>query len=144
MTELERKALMGDEQAQEECTRQGIVLPCPFCGSEWTQVRRIGWENTPSPFKTGYRGECTVCYAVSEAYITREEALSHWNTRPAPPIGRCAECVFWCKGTSVGEKCACQWLSTFCTEINTNSIVYTESDDFCSQFEMKGSKDNEA
>lgn len=38
MTELERKALMGDEQAQEECTRQGIVLPCPFCGSEWTQV----------------------------------------------------------------------------------------------------------
>lgn len=92
MTELERRALLGDQAAQRECTEKGIVLPCPFCGSEWTQVRRIGWENTPSPFKTGYRGECTVCHAVSDAYITREEALSNWNNRPAPPIGRCDDC----------------------------------------------------
>lgn len=33
MTELERRALLGDRQAQEECTRLGIVLPCPFCGN---------------------------------------------------------------------------------------------------------------
>ena len=32
MTELERRALLGDQEAQKECTEQGIVLPCPFCG----------------------------------------------------------------------------------------------------------------
>lgn len=34
MTELERRALMGDKKAQEECTEKGIVLPCPFCGKK--------------------------------------------------------------------------------------------------------------
>ena len=32
--ELIRRALLGDQEAQEECTRRGIVLPCAFCGSE--------------------------------------------------------------------------------------------------------------
>ena len=32
MTELERRALMGDKQAQEECTQEGILLPCHVCG----------------------------------------------------------------------------------------------------------------
>lgn len=27
MTDIEIRALLGDRQAQEECTRQGIVLP---------------------------------------------------------------------------------------------------------------------
>ena len=30
--ELIRRALMGDKQAQEECTEKGIALPCPLCG----------------------------------------------------------------------------------------------------------------
>lgn len=34
MTELERKALLGDKEAQEECTEKGIVLPCPCCGGK--------------------------------------------------------------------------------------------------------------
>ena len=33
MTDLERRALLGDRQAQEECTEKGIMLPCPFCGA---------------------------------------------------------------------------------------------------------------
>lgn len=36
MTELERKALLGDKGAQRECTEEGIVLPCPFCGEKPT------------------------------------------------------------------------------------------------------------
>ena len=32
MTDLERRALLGDRQAQEGCTRRGILLPGPFCG----------------------------------------------------------------------------------------------------------------
>ena len=34
MTDLVRRALLGDRESQEECTKQGIVLPCPFCGGE--------------------------------------------------------------------------------------------------------------
>lgn len=34
MTDLIRRALMGDKQAQNECTAQYIALPCPFCGKE--------------------------------------------------------------------------------------------------------------
>lgn len=30
MTELERRALLGDREAQEECARKGILLQCPF------------------------------------------------------------------------------------------------------------------
>ena len=30
MGNLVRKALMGNKQAQEECTAKGIALPCPF------------------------------------------------------------------------------------------------------------------
>lgn len=32
--ELIRRALMGEKQAQEECTEKGIVLPCPICGGD--------------------------------------------------------------------------------------------------------------
>ena len=32
MTDLERRALLGDKEAQKECTEKGIVLTCPVCG----------------------------------------------------------------------------------------------------------------
>ena len=32
--ELIRRALLGSREAQQECTEKGIVLPCPFCGSD--------------------------------------------------------------------------------------------------------------
>ena len=38
MTEFERKAMLGDKQAQEECTRKGIVLSCPFCGVQKIKI----------------------------------------------------------------------------------------------------------
>lgn len=34
LKELIHRALLGDEQAQQECTEKGIVLPCPFCKGE--------------------------------------------------------------------------------------------------------------
>ena len=34
MDSLVRKALLGDREAQRECTEKGIVLPCPLCGNE--------------------------------------------------------------------------------------------------------------
>ena len=34
MTDLERRALLGDTEAQRECTEKGIVLPCWRCGGD--------------------------------------------------------------------------------------------------------------
>lgn len=116
MTALERRALLGDKAAQEECTRRGIALCCPKCGSKWTQVRHMGW-GRPSAFGTGYRVECTDCLVVNGAHKTKKEALADWNSRPAPPIGRCEECA----NRHSSEFCECR-----------------DDQEFCSDFEPKG------
>lgn len=89
MSELERRALLGDRQAQEECTRQWIVLPCPFCGSE------------DDVFFTGSVYGCAKCeFIFSMMASEKSEALLKWNTRPAPPIGRCKDCKHQGSGDS--------------------------------------------
>lgn len=132
MTELERKALLGDKEAQKECTEKGITLPCQFCGSKYTQVRYMGWENYPSPFEAGYRGECTDCHALTGAYKTKEEALVAWNTRPALPIGRCGECKHF-----INMECTNEALSTDHEGGASYSLNFDEYD-YCSYFEPKG------
>lgn len=75
--ELIRRALMGDKQAQEECTAKGIALPCPCCGRVEQAIINGG-----------------VVYHVHADCLmdARLVPLHKWNTRPAPPIGRCGEC----------------------------------------------------
>ena len=34
MTDIERRALLGDAEAQRECTEKGIVLRCWRCGGD--------------------------------------------------------------------------------------------------------------
>lgn len=106
--ELIRRALMGEKQAQEECTEKGIVLPCPFCGNENNIISNWGM----------FRVWCPHCKAKSEDTLTTRDALKSWNSRPAPPIGRCGECKNW-----NGGDCYRQEL--------------TKSDDFCSYFEPR-------
>lgn len=124
MTVLERRALLGDAEAQRECTEKGIVLRCPLCGSIYTQVRHMGWSKPAQAFEAGYRGECTVCNAVSGAHTTEKEALADWNRRPAPPIGRCGECKHL---DNSGNHPVC-W--------HTNLPLKSEND-FCRYFEPK-------
>lgn len=66
------------------------LLPCPFCGSEYAQVRYIGgkWQE-PSAFDSGYRGECCDCGATTAAYGTEAEAIAAWNTRAV----RMCDCI---------------------------------------------------
>ena len=51
--ELKRRALLGDREAQQECTRSEIVLPCPKCGKDIVMKkskkgrRFYGCENNP-------------------------------------------------------------------------------------------------
>ena len=116
MTDLERRALLGDKQAQEECTRQGIVLPCPFCGRSKETVFKLAHSNLYAHKRTG---KC----ALDGMIIYN---LADWNTRPTPPIGRCKDCIFperWENGEGICP---------------INNYVGICEDDFCNVFEPKG------
>ena len=80
MTDLVRRALVGDRVAQEECTRQGIALPCPFCGGILTLHGTRGLEN---------QVVCAACNASTGWRIGEQAALTAWNTRRAMAIVRC-------------------------------------------------------
>lgn len=82
---LIRRALMGNKQAQRECTENGIVLPCPFCGGR--NIITSNWGM--------FRCWCPDCHSKSEDCLNAVDAIKSWNTRPAPPIGRCGECKNW-------------------------------------------------
>ena len=108
MTDLERRALLGDAKAQRECTEKGIVLRCPCCGGTARQHGRFcisyiecdscGLEScVMDENETDYD---TVPFKCTIAYKVREK----WNTRPAPPIGRCRECgAYTSEGPGVGH-----------------------------------------
>ena len=84
--ELIRRALMGSREAQQECTEKGIVLPCPFCGSDSKVFADIDL--------FGVRCVDSACigHDMRAEYYLRDRAIEDWNTRPAPPVGRCGEC----------------------------------------------------
>ena len=123
MDNLIRKALLGDEQTQEECTAKGIVLPCPCCKNESELLTEEGAFNGETPRQLYYI-RCKSCFLRSGLYTSKIAALSKWNTRPAPPIGRCGECMNTTRSGS-----------------NTIFCDYFEGDitpdDFCSCFEPR-------
>lgn len=172
MTDLERRALLGDKQAQEECTRQGIVLPCPHCRGNakvsFKDARFIGQNDigdkklvyrvqvicnkcrsrgkpiftepliNPNPYLTKlgncYHAESEVCAEVTNRFLPYVlEAVSEWNTRPAPPIGRCASCACWDENT-----CACESDA----DIEVAYHKYTDPNFFCGYYEQKGGEEN--
>lgn len=109
--ELIRCALLGNEEAQKQCTEKGIMLPCPWCNCKTSDLKRsqsIEW----------YWRKCRFCGAESSAQGTKSKANLSWNTRPTLPIGRCVECKNW-----NGGDCYRQEL--------------TKSNDFCSYFKPK-------
>lgn len=89
MDELIRRALLGSREAQQECTEKGIVLPCPFCGSDSKVFADIDL--------FGVRCVDSTCigHDMRAEYYFRDRAIEDWNTRPAPPIGRCRDCLWY-------------------------------------------------
>ena len=87
--ELIRRALLGSREAQQECTEKGIVLPCPFCGSDSKVFADIDL--------FGVRCVDSTCtgYDMRAEYYSRSRAIEDWNTRPAPPIGMCKDCLWY-------------------------------------------------
>lgn len=121
MTELERKALLGDIEAQRKCTEMGIILPCPFCGGRAILFECGGLH--------GVKRTDTTCigYDSIAEYGGSISAVKDWNTRPAPPIGRCGECK---NAPFLSSRIkGMRWCRKFRSDVNSN--------DFCSCFEPK-------
>lgn len=129
MTDLERRALLGDRQAQEECTRRGIVLACPFCGGEASVSCDPDGTVDAMGRTWAYTVVCNKCCATSGLGFSQIMMIKKWNTRPAPPIGRCKECSNWDKNTGECEAAA---------DIEVAYHKYTDPDFFCGDFEPKG------
>lgn len=91
--ELIRCALMGDKQAQEECTAKGIVLPCPFCGGKATMQQDITGRESYHVACSNVKDMCNLIAGLPMWSESEEDALKSWNARPAPPIGRCKDCI---------------------------------------------------
>ena len=143
MTELERKALMGDREAQRECTENGIILPCPCCKGN-ARVRYIGNNSGPLGYTSDvyYRSKpgfimCDKCGMSTSKMSYVYRALAKWNTRPAPPIGRCGECKHF-----INMECTNEALSTDHEGGASYSLNFDEYD-FCSYFEPKEREWNE-
>lgn len=80
MTDLERRALLGDQQAQEECTRRGIVPPCPCCKNKSELlVEEIAFDGE-APRNFHYI-RCKSCFLKSGLYTSVIAVLNKWNTR---------------------------------------------------------------
>ena len=136
MTDLERRALLGDQEAQKECTEKGIALPCPHCGAKDAEIIKYAFGRL--------RYECQSCHAATCLHGSAKMALVDWNTRPAPPIGRCSECKNWDEDYSYGLSrfgiymCAChEW-----SDPENGMTRYTGENDYCGHFEPKEREEN--
>lgn len=81
------------------------------------------------PFE--YSAFCEDCGVMPSVSEDKQVTISVWNTRPAPPIGRCGECNH--RYENELNKYVCE-------------ILDISSDDnfYCSYFEPKESEENES
>lgn len=129
--ELIRCALMGDKQAQEECTAKGIALPCPLCGGKAMMQQDITGRESYHVVCSNVKDMCNLIAGLPMWSESEEDALKVWNTRPAPPIGRCGECEFY---TVLGH---CKLHSQEPDQYGSGAYVEMLPDDFCSCFEPR-------
>lgn len=119
MTTLERRAILGDAEAQRECTEKGIVLTCACCGSTAHVLH-----------KSLYKVCCdnVLCGNETLWQFDKASAIGVWNTRPAPPIGRCWECgAYTSEGPGLG----------YCSDGTGKT-----DDGYCDCFYPKGGEEN--
>lgn len=121
--ELIRLALLGDPEAQKRCTKKEIVLPCPFCGGKAMMQQDITGRESYHVACSNVKDMCNLIAGLPMWSESEEDALKVWNTRPAPPIGKCGECKFY---TAMSH---CQ--------IHSLGPDQYDPDDFCSYFEPR-------
>ena len=122
--ELIRRALLGDQEAQAQCTEKIILLPCAFCGSN-----NIDIKYTSALDQMWF--QCEKCHTEGPLANRVKDARKLWNTRPAPPVGRCKDCKFY---TVLGH---CKVHSQEPDQYSSGAYVETLLDDFCSYFKPR-------
>lgn len=150
--ELIRRAMLGDSEAQKQCTEKRIVLPCPKCFSDGVKIEGDG-RDIYDPDTLGYLDSvpdsilyvtcdscnlCSNCITVEDGE-EREDAekklIAEWNTRPTPPVGRCGECKHaYINFFSASSGTALCRLWTNKTE---GIQMVMQQNDFCSYFEPR-------
>ena len=71
----EKRALLGDQEAEKRLTEKGMLLRCPFCGG--------------IPTVKNLAGDCCTikCYRcdteLGRRWLKKESAIKAWNTRAA-------------------------------------------------------------
>ena len=118
--ELIRRALLGDQDAQKECTEKGIVLPCQVCGAELEKNKVLISDGKTDMYRwTNVYQHPKNTNCVVDSIWFEANKLSLWNTRPAPPVGRCLECRHLVLGDhyrkcNIGNFCAVSYDSFCC------------------------------
>lgn len=124
--DLIRRALLGDQEAQAQCTEKGIMLPCPICGGE-IKIKQCDWDK--------FYPYCDGCkFTFDFLFENKEDAIERVNIRPASPIGRCKECKYY---TVLWH---CEVHSQEPDQYGSGVYVEMLPDDFCSYFEPKKEK----
>ena len=122
--ELIRRALLGDQQAQRKCTDEEIILPCPLCGGKASVQKDISGKERYHVVCSNVKNACNLVSGLPIWRGSAEEAIAEWNTRPAPPVGKCKDCI---NATNPGSNIV------FCDYFERDMMP----DDFCSCFEPK-------
>lgn len=134
--ELIRRALLGDKQAQRKCTDEEIILPCPLCGGKASVQKDISGKERYHVVCSNVKNACDLVSGLPIWRGSAEEAIAEWNTRPAPPVGRCRDCMWSREPTEEDYK-----------ELDRDLLSYKDSlvcdfwerevwgKDFCSYFE---------
>lgn len=130
MDDLECMALLGDRQAQEECTEKGIVLLCPKCYGKSNVYHLATDVKLCIGFSYVYCEECGLqtkaTWPPMPYEVCDKKAISQWNTRHAPPIGRCEDCIHYFQ-----SECLKIYDEGACSEYARQE---RKPDDFCSYF----------
>lgn len=70
------RKLVEADKAQEECTKKGVVLPCPCCGGREVDIMHACGD---------YWCECVKCGAAGGPHVDRSVAIAKWNRRRVSP-----------------------------------------------------------
>lgn len=92
--ELIRRALMGDQEAQEELSNKFIPIPCAFCKADGSNMK-VQYDKGVAWMECQACGACGPIAESDDEYTGEKAAIRAHNTRPAPPVGKCKDCLWY-------------------------------------------------
>lgn len=92
--ELIRRALLGDQQAQEELSNKFIPIPCAFCKADGSNMK-VQYDKGVAWMECQACGACGPIAESDDEYTGEKAAIRAHNTRQAPPVGRCEDCLWY-------------------------------------------------